>query len=70
MVTTPYRIGTQYWTRGKAKRLCTVTDVFRTYNSKDELVSITYESQHAFCGQMVTERNVVATTIAMGEVRN
>jgi hypothetical protein len=63
-----YPIGTQYRPRGKKDYVCTVTDVFKTYNSKGELVSVTYESQHLFCGQMVTDRNVISTTIAMGKV--
>jgi hypothetical protein len=66
----PFPIGTQYKTRGKAPKLCTVTEIFKTFNSKGELVKITYESQHSFMGQMVTERDVIETTIAMGLIGN
>ena len=61
-------IGTKYKTRGKAPKLCTVVDILKTYNSKGELVKIRYVSEHEFCGQIVTNHDVVATTIAMGYV--
>ena len=39
-------------------RVCTVTDILRTYNAKDELVSVKYVATHEFCGQVVTDRSV------------
>lgn len=63
-----YAIGTQYKTRGKQPRLCTVVDILRTYNSANELVKTRYVAQHEFMGQVVTDRDVCATTIAMGLV--
>ena len=61
-----YPIGTQFKTRGKAPRLCTVTDILKTYNSAGELVKTRYVAQHDFMGQKVNDYDVVATTIAMG----
>lgn len=62
------KIGTQYKTRGKAPRLCTVTDILKTYNSKGELVKIRYVATHTFLGQTVTNDDVVETTIRMGQI--
>ncbi len=61
-----YSIGTQFKTRGKAPRLCTVTDILKTYNSAGELVKTRYVAQHDFMGQKVNDYDVVAITIAMG----
>lgn len=61
---TEYPIGTQYQSRGKHPRLCTVKDVWKTYNAAGELVQIRYVTTHEFLGQIVTEYDVVAVTIA------
>lgn len=52
-------IGKDYW--------CEVVDVYRTYNSKGELVSLQYVTTHEFCGQIVTDYRVTDTTIARGQ---
>lgn len=62
-----FPIGTRYETRGKVKRVCTVTDIMRTFNSANELVSIRYVSTHEFMGQIVISHDVVETTIMMGQ---
>jgi len=61
-----YPIGTQFKTRGKAPRLCTVADILKTYNSENVLVKTRYVATHEFMGQLVADYDVVATTIAMG----
>jgi hypothetical protein len=61
-----FPIGTQYKTRGKFPRLCTVTDQLTVTNSKGEIVKTYYHSTHEFCGQLVTNTDVCDTTIAMG----
>ena len=61
-----YPIGTRFTTRGRHPRLCTVADVLRTYNSKNELVCLRYVATHELAGCLVTDYDVVATTIAMG----
>lgn len=61
-----FPIGQKYTTRGKNPLICTVTDIIKTYNSNNVLVSIRYVSTHDFCGQTVTERDVCETTIARG----
>lgn len=63
-----YPIGTTFATRGKHPKLCTVTDILKTYNSRGELVKIRYVATHLFAGQVVTDSDVVETTIAMGHV--
>ena len=64
---TDIKIGDKYLTRGKHPRLCTVVDILKTYNHKGEHVRTTYLSTHEFCGQPVTNHNVVATTIQIGK---
>ena len=64
-----YPIGTQYYTRGKHPRLCTVRDVWKTYNSAGELVATRYVADHEAMGQTVTEYHIVETMIAMGVVK-
>jgi hypothetical protein len=61
-----YSIGQQYMTHGKSPRLCTVTDIYRTYNSHGELVRLRYVSTHAFLGQTITDYDVASATIARG----
>jgi hypothetical protein len=64
-----YPIGTQFKTRHKHPRHCTIIDVLKTYNSKNELVSIRYVATHEVMGQTVVDRDVVAATIAMGLIK-
>lgn len=54
-------IGTQYIDR--KKRLCTVTDVWTTYNAAGEPVRIRYVVAHDFCGQSILEHDVLPITI-------
>ena len=61
-----YPIGTKFMSLGKTPYECTVIDVLKTYNSKNELVRIGYESAHEFLGQIVTEHNLLAASIARG----
>ena len=61
-----FAIGYQFTTRGKHQRVCTVTDIWRTYNAAGELVALRYVATHEFMGQTVTERDIVETTIARG----
>ena len=64
-----YTIGTQYLSHGKHPLLCTVTDIFTTYNSKGFQVKLRYETSHEFCGQTGIETDVNAVTIARGIMR-
>jgi hypothetical protein len=62
-----YSIGTKYKTSGRTRtNICTVTDIYKTYNSAGDLVKVRYEAQHEFCGQVVNDHGVCATTIARG----
>lgn len=64
-----FSIGQQFMTSGKAPRLCTVRDVFKTYNSHGELMKIRYLATHEFMGQMVADTDVCETTIARGLIQ-
>lgn len=66
MDNTDFAIGTQFKTRGKYPKLCTVTDVLKTYNAAGELVHTRYVAEHDFLGVKVHDRDVVAVTIARG----
>jgi hypothetical protein len=58
-------IGTQWRTRGKHPRRCTVIDILKTYNHEGTLVKTEYLSTHQFMGQPL-QRVDVATSIKMG----
>lgn len=62
-----YTIGTQFIKQGrKDKSVWTVTDILTTRDSKNDVVKIRYQASHLFCGQNVTDYDVVDTTIARG----
>ncbi|WP_395350072.1 hypothetical protein [Variovorax sp. UC122_21] len=61
-----FPIGTQYWTRGKHSRLCTVVAQLTTKDEHGCVVWIRYTTQHEFLGQKVDNHDVVDPTIAMG----
>lgn len=57
-----YEIGTIFLTIGKKRKdVKTVVDIFKTYNSKNELISIEYISEYEFCGQKITSRDCETT---------
>lgn len=61
-----FPIGTQYLPRRKHAQVCTVIDQLTTTNSAGEIVATRYVTSHQFCGQTVTDCDVVDPTIAMG----
>lgn len=61
-----FKIGTVYKSRGKVIREHTVTDILRTYNNAGEQVNLRYVATHEFCGQKMTDYDVVEATIARG----
>ena len=61
-----YPIGTQYLPMGKHAKVCTITECFKTYDSKGNLVKTSYQSTHDFLGQAVRNHDVCETTIARG----
>lgn len=63
-----FKVGQVFKTRGKFPRLCTVVDVWKTYNADGGLVKLRYVAEHIFRGQIVTAHDVVETTIAMGQI--
>jgi len=66
---TDFDIGTNFFNGGKHKKLCTVSDVLKTYNSRGELVKTSYTAIHLFMGQAVTEHNICKVTIQRGLVQ-
>ena len=48
-----YNIGTKYIAQGKSKDIETITDILKTFNSKNELVKIEYQVEHIFAGQKI-----------------
>jgi hypothetical protein len=63
---TEYPIGTKFQTSGKYPLVCTVVDVWKTYNLKNELVRTRYVATHKFMGHTLTNFDVVAATITRG----
>ncbi|MCK9442545.1 MAG: hypothetical protein M0Q13_14140 [Methanothrix sp.] len=64
-------IGTKFIRRTSKRRdIETVTDILTTYNSKDEIVAIRYVATHKFMGQLVTNSDIVKTTILRSEIIN
>ncbi len=60
-------IGMKYIPRSdKHKRIHTVEDVLKTYNSAGDLVNTRYRCSHEFCRQKVFDNDVVQPTIARG----
>lgn len=66
MKTAKYNIGQQYIARGKRKDICTIVDIYKTYNSANELVKIGYVAEHEFLGETIKEYDVPQATIARG----
>ena len=50
---TEYPIGTKFNHGGKVNRLCTVVDIYKTYNHAGELVKTAYMAEHEFMGQVI-----------------
>jgi len=59
-------IGDTFLSNGKHKRLCTVSDIYKTYNAKNELVKTSYVAFHLFNGQLVNEYDICKVTIQRG----
>jgi hypothetical protein len=64
--TARYAIGTQYTTRRKFPRKCTVVDIHTTINHAGNIVKVRYVATHEFMGQTITDSDVIETTITMG----
>ena len=61
-----YPIGTKFKTQSKFPKECTVIDIYKTYNNKNELVKTRYVAIHEFLGQTITDYDVVQPTIGRG----
>ena len=46
--------------------VCTITDIHKTYNNNGDLVKTSYVATHDYCGQTITDNDVIETTIARG----
>ena len=58
-----YKIGQKFKPMGKNSTY-TVKDIYLTYNSQNDLISIRYVCDYLFCEQIVTDYDVPETTIA------
>lgn len=66
-MSTDYAIGTRFIKVGdKAKRTWTVIDILKTYNHAGEMVMTRYVAQTEIMSQVMTDHDVVKTTIARG----
>ena len=63
-----YPIGTKYIAQGKRKDVETITEILKTYNSKNELVRIEYIVEHDFLNQKISHA-VCHTTIRTAEIQ-
>jgi len=63
-----YPVGTQFMTRGKYPRLCTVVNIHTTTNLAGNVVRVEYVATLDFCGQTVADEHVCEVTIARGLV--
>ena len=61
-----YSIGTQYMPMRKNTYVCTITDIHKTYNANGDLIKTSYVATHDYCGQTITDNDVIETTIARG----
>jgi len=62
-----YKIGQKFMYGGKVKRSAIVVDVLRTYNSKNELVKVSYVTESKVCGITATNHETSQTTISRGK---
>lgn len=60
-----FKIGDQFYhVKGKTKIVATIIDIYRTYNVDHNLVKVRYVATHPFGAQVLTDYDVVDTTIA------
>lgn len=63
-----FAVGTVFTPLRKQAELCTVTDILTTRNLAGDIVKIRYVATHLFYGQVVTDSDVIETTIARGTI--
>ena len=63
-----WKIGTTFKRRNK-KYIETIVDIWTTRDTDDNIVKVRYVTEHGFCGQTVKDYDTVATTIAMGLIK-
>lgn len=67
MLNKEFPVGTKFILRGACRRLCTVVDVFKTYNSKGKMVKIQYVASYESRNMDTPKVWVVpAITVALG----
>jgi len=62
-------IGVKYEVQGKRKDIYTVTEVYSIYNSKNELVSFMFQSEHTFLGQNLVNSDIALSSIKRGIIK-
>ena len=63
-----YSIGTKFLSvNGKIKRLCTITDIWKTYDAATNLVKLRYVADHdGPLGGVITDYDISPVTVARG----
>ena len=61
-----FEIGQKFSPIGKNRSTWTITDLLTTKNAAGETVGIRYVATHEFMGRIVTDKNVIETTIERG----
>jgi len=70
-MTPRFKIGQQFIKQGRKRRdVETISDILTTTNSAGEVVKIRYAATHEFLGQIITDYDVIETTIARGLISN
>jgi hypothetical protein len=62
-----FAIGTQYLSRGKHPRLCTVSKQLTVTDETGAVIKRYYWSTHEFLGQTVTDHDVKDAAISIGK---
>ena len=63
-----YPIGTKFIRRNRNAVIETISEIYITRNSKGGFISLRYEATHLLLGQIVTDYDILETSIARGEV--
>ena len=60
-----FKIGQQFMSGSRNPVVCTVVDIYTTYDHAGNVVKIRYVADHEFAGQIITDYDVNETSIAM-----
>ena len=65
-----FNVGTKFISRSnKTKAVETITDIIRELNHKGDFIKLRYVAEYESNGEVITNRGIVDTTIAMGLIQ-